>query len=267
VAGEESRRLGDLLGNFLLTAFAPEDLDLVRGGPQERRRFLDVLLCQLDPSSLEVLRRYRTALRQRNAALRWNLRGEEEALLDAYEATLAEAGGEIVFRRREWVGKLAPKAADFHGEIGGGAEALALSLSGKQETPESPSSLAETMVDKLRESRLRDRENGLTSIGPHRDDLLVLLDQKPARDFASQGQKRSVALALKLAAANLLEETSGMPPILILDDVFAELDPGRRERLGALVAGRGQAFIATPRREDLPFAVEAELRLEKGRIL
>jgi DNA replication and repair protein RecF len=76
-----------------------------------------------------------------------------------------------------------------------------------------------------------------------------------------------VALALKLAAANLLEETSGMPPILILDDVFAELDPGRRERLGALVAGRGQAFIATPRREDLPFAVEAELRLEKGRIL
>jgi DNA replication and repair protein RecF len=266
VAGEESRRLGDLLGNFLLTAFAPEDLDLIRSGPQERRRFLDVLLCQLDPSALEVLRRYRTALKQRNAALRWNLRGEEEALLDAYEATLAEAGGEIVFRRREWVGKLAPKAANFHEEIGGGAEALALSLPGKQETPESPSSLAEMMVAKLRESRLRDRENGLTSIGPHRDDLLVLLDQKPARDFASQGQKRSAALALKLAAANLLEETSGMPPILILDDVFAELDPGRRERLGALVAGRGQAFIATPRREDLPFAVEAELRLEKGRI-
>jgi DNA replication and repair protein RecF len=267
VAGEESRRLGDLLGNFLLTAFAPEDLDLIRGGPQERRRFLDVLLCQLDPSSLEVLRRYRTALRQRNAALRWSLRGEEEALLDAYEATLAEAGGEILFRRRGWVEKLAPAAAGFHLEIGGGAEVLSLSLTGKPESSESPSSLAEKMVARLRESRLRDRENGLTSVGPHRDDLLVLLDQKPARDFASQGQKRSAALALKLAAASLLEETSGMPPILILDDVFAELDPGRRERLGALVAGRGQAFIATPRREDLPFAVEAELRLEKGRIL
>ena len=267
VAGEESRRLGDLLGHFLLTAFAPEDLDLIRGGPQERRRFLDVLLCQLAPDSLEVLRRYRTALRQRNAALRWSLRGEEEALLDAYEATLAEAGGEIVFRRRAWIEKLAPAASGFHLEIGGGAEAFSLALTGKADSSESPSSLAETMVSRLRESRLRDRENGLTSVGPHRDDLLVLLDQKPARDFASQGQKRSAALALKLAAARLLDETSGMPPILILDDVFAELDPGRRERLGALVAGRGQAFIATPRREDLPFAVEAELRLEKGRIL
>jgi DNA replication and repair protein RecF len=267
VAGEESRRLGDLLGHFLLTAFAPEDLDLIRGGPQERRRFLDVLLCQLEPDALEVLRRYRTALRQRNAALRWSLRGEEEALLDAYEATLAEAGGEIVFRRRKWLEKLAPAATGFHREIGGGAEALTLALTGKGDFTESPSSLAEMMVARLRESRLKDRENGLTSVGPHRDDLLVLLDQKPARDFASQGQKRSAALALKLAAANLLEEASGMPPILILDDVFAELDPGRRERLGALVAGRGQAFIATPRREDLPFAVEAELRLEKGRIL
>ncbi len=271
VAGEESRRLGDLLGHFLLTAFAPEDLDLVRGGPQERRRFLDVLLCQLDPSTLEVLRRYRTALRQRNAALRWNLRGEEESLLDAYEATLGEAGGEIVFRRRMWVEKLAPAAAAFHREMAGesadGAEALSLRLTGGTDTSESPSSLAETLVARLRESRARDRENGLTSVGPHRDDLLLLTDQKPARDFASQGQKRSVALALKLAAASLLEESSGMPPILILDDVFAELDPGRRERLGALIAGRGQAFIATPRREDLPFAVEAELRLEKGRLL
>jgi DNA replication and repair protein RecF len=259
------------LGHFLLTAFAPEDLDLIRGGPQERRRFLDVLLCQLEPSSLDVLRRYRMALRQRNAALRWNLRAGEEGLLDAYEATLAEAGGEIVFRRREWVEKLAPAGEEFHrrmaGESGGDAESLSLSLSGLAKTREGPSSLAEMLSVRLRESRARDRETGLTSVGPHRDDLLVLIDEKSARDFASQGQKRSAALALKLAAARLLEETSGMPPILILDDVFAELDPGRRERLGALIAGRGQAFIATPRREDLPFAVEAELRLEKGRIL
>lgn len=277
VEGLESRRLGDLLGHFLLVAFTPEDLDLLRGGPQERRRFLDVLLCQLDPSSLDVLRRYRMALRQRNAALRWNLRGEEEGLLDAYEATLAEAGASIMFRRREWVEKLAPKAAGFYreivggsggktgGETGGGAEALTLGLSGKADRPETLSLLVEMLAGRLRESRARDRENGLTSIGPHRDDLLTFLDEKSVRDFASQGQKRSVALALKLAAAHLLEETSGMPPILILDDVFAELDPGRRGRFGALIAGRGQAFIATPRREDLPFEVEAEMRLDKGR--
>jgi DNA replication and repair protein RecF len=277
VEGLESRRLGDLLGHLLLVAFTPEDLDLLRGGPQERRRFLDVLLCQLDPSALDVLRRYRMALRQRNAALRWNLRGEEEALLDAYEATLAEAGATIVFRRREWVEKLAPTAAGFYREIvgesagenrggsGGGAETLSLALSGRPDALEAPSLLAEMLSTRLRESRARDRENGLTSVGPHRDDLLSFLDEKSVRDFASQGQKRSVALALKLAAARLLEETSGLPPILILDDVFAELDPGRRERFGALIAGRGQAFIATPRREDLPFAVEAVVELEKGK--
>jgi DNA replication and repair protein RecF len=274
VEGQESRRLGDLLGHLLLVAFTPEDLDLLRGGPQERRRFLDVLLCQLDPSSLDVLRRYRMALRQRNAALRWNLRGEEEALLDAYEATLAEAGAGIVLRRREWVEKLAPRAAGFYREIvggkeggeGGGGEALSLALTGRPEARETPSLLAEVLAAKLREARARDRENGLTSVGPHRDDLLSFLEEKSVREFASQGQKRSVALALKLAAARLLEETTGLPPILILDDVFAELDPGRRERFGALIAGRGQAFIATPRREDLPFAVESVVRLEKGRM-
>jgi DNA replication and repair protein RecF len=270
VEGLESRRLGDLLGHLLLVAFTPEDLDLLRGGPQERRRFLDVLLCQLDPSALEVLRRYRMALRQRNAALRWSAGGESEGLLEAYEATLAEAGAGILFRRREWVEKMAPKAAAFYGEIGGGAEALSLGLSigisGKPEMPETPVLLAEMLSQRLRESRARDRENGLTSVGPHRDDLLTFLDQKSVREFASQGQKRSVALALKLAAARLLEETTGLPPILILDDVFAELDPGRRERFGALIAGRGQAFIATPRREDLPFAVEAVVELDKGKI-
>jgi DNA replication and repair protein RecF len=269
VEGLESRRLGDLLGHFLLVAFTPEDLDLLRGGPQERRRFLDVLLCQHDPSILDVLRRYRGALKQRNAVLRWNLRAEEEALLDAYEATLAEAGADIVRRRLEWVAKLAPKAQEFYREIGAPpgqkSEALDLRMSGAQESPEDLVLLRENLLSKLREKRAQDRETGLTSAGPHRDDLLTFLDGKTVRDFASQGQKRSVALALKLAAARLLEEASGLPPILILDDVFAELDPGRRERFGALIAGRGQAFIATPRREDLPFAVENVVNMERGK--
>lgn len=274
VEGLESRRLGDLLGHLLLVAFTPEDLDLLRGGPQERRRFMDVLLCQHDPSTLDVLRRYRMALRQRNATLRWNLRGEEESLLDAYEATLAEAGAGIILRRREWVRKLAPLATGFYrqivggdgGQTGGAPEALTMSVTPAPATLETPSLLAETISGRLRESRPRDRETGLTSVGPHRDDLLTFLDEKSVREFASQGQKRSVALALKLAAARLLEETTGLPPILILDDVFAELDPGRRERFGALIAGHGQAFIATPRREDLPFAVESLIEMDKGRI-
>ncbi len=265
VEGLESKRLGDLLGHLLLVAFSPEDLDLLRGGPQERRRFLDVLLCQLDPGALDVLRRYRQALRQRNAVLRWNPGKEEEALLEAYEATLAEAGADIARRRLDWVEKLAPMAAGFYREISGNGEPLTLRVTSAAGASEDPSLLAETLLAKLREKRAQDRETGLTSVGPHRDDLLAFLAGKTVRDFASQGQKRSVALALKLAAAGLLEETAGLPPILILDDVFAELDPGRRERFGALIAGRGQAFIATPRREDLPFAVESVVQLEKGK--
>jgi DNA replication and repair protein RecF len=269
VEGLESRRLGDLMGHFLLVAFSPEDLDLLRGGPQERRRFLDVLLCQHDPSALDVLRRYRQALKQRNAVLRWNLTEAETALLDAYEETLAEAGADIMKRRLDWVGKLAPKASEIYREIGAPpgekSEALELRMTGSRETPEDLVSLRENLLARLREKRVQDRENGLTSVGPHRDDLLTFLDGKTVRDFASQGQKRSVALALKLAAARLLEEASGLPPILILDDVFAELDPGRRERFGALITGRGQAFIATPRREDLPFAVDNEVRMEQGK--
>ena len=262
----ESRKLGDLLGHFLLVAFNPEDLDILRSGPQERRRFLDVLLCQHDATGLEILRRYRQALRQRNAALRLNFGADEEALLMAYDHALAEAGVEIVLRRFNLVEKLAPKAMEFYREIGQGSESLELQMTRSLGPDFEPSALKENFLQKLREKRSQDREYGLTSVGPHRDDLLSFLDGKTVRDYASQGQKRSVALALKLAAARLLEEASGLPPILLLDDVFAELEQGRRERFGALIADRGQAFIATPRREDLPFAVNQVFTLERGQI-
>ncbi len=262
---DESRKLGDLLGHFLLVAFTPEDLDILRGGPVERRRFLDVLLCQHDPEGIEILRRYRQALRQRNAAMRLNYGADEDALLSAYDNTLAEAGVEIVLRRLDLVQKLAPKAKEFYSEIGEDSESLDLEMTRALGPAKEPLELREIFLQKLREKRSQDREYGLTSVGPHRDDLLALLDEKMVRDFASQGQKRSVALALKLASARLLEEASGLPPILLLDDVFAELDVGRRERFGALISGQGQAFIATPRREDLPFAVDQVFTLEHGR--
>ena len=265
LGSQETHRLGDLLGHFLVVAFSPEDLDLLRGGPQERRRFLDLLLCQHEAGSLDLLRRYRQALRQRNAALRFSFGSDAEALLSAYDGTLVEAGVDIVLRRQKLLEKLAPLARDFCREIGQGSEALHLEMTRSIGPGEEPEKLREIFLEKLREKRPQDRENGLTSVGPHRDDLLAFIGGKTVRDFASQGQKRSVALALKLASARLLEEGSGLPPILLLDDVFAELDPDRRERFGSLIAGRGQAFIATPRREDLPFAVENVVALERGR--
>ncbi len=266
IGHHESRRLGDLLGHFLVVAFGPEDLDLLRGGPQERRRYLDVLLCQHDPGVLEVLRRYRQALRQRNAALRLRLGSEEDDVFAAFDATLAEAGARIGMLRLELVRRLQPWAREFCREIGSETEDLRLEITRAAGDVADVETLRQNLLQKLREKRAQDRENGLTSVGPHRDDLLVFLAGKAVRDFASQGQKRSVALALKLAAARMLEEACGLPPILILDDVFAELDPLRRERFGSLIAGRGQVFIATPRREDLPFSVDQETTLRHGRV-
>ena len=264
--GHESRRLADLLGHFLLVAFSPEDLDILRGGPRERRRFLDILLCQENPINVDLLRKYRQALRQRNAALRLRLRADDEdALLTTYEEALAGAGAEIVLRRQKLVEKLAPTARKFHLAVGE-TEHLDLVISPRPEASGTVESMRENLRKKLREKRAEDRENGLTSVGPHRDDLLAFLDGKSVRDFASQGQKRSAALALKLASAHLLEEASGLPPILLLDDVFAELDRGRRERFGALIMGKGQVFIATPRSEDLPFPAEKIFSLDHGRI-
>ncbi len=260
----ETHRLGDLLGHFNLVGFSPEDMDLIRGGPLERRRFLDVLMCQRDPSALEILRRYRQSLRQRNAVLKLPYLGaDEDALLLAYEFTLVDAGVELVRRRLEVVDFLTPKAKEFYFEIGGGAEKLHLEMTRSLGRDEKPEIMRENFLQKLRENRAQDRENGATGHGPHRDDLLAFLAGKMARDFASQGQKRSVALALKLASATLLKEASGWSPILLLDDVFAELDPHRRERFGALISGFGQVFIATPRREDLPFPVDQVLSLDR----
>jgi DNA replication and repair protein RecF len=264
--GTETRRLGDLLGRFLLVSFNPEDMDILRSGPLERRRFLDVLLCQRDPSSLDVLRRFRHALRQRNAALRLpHLGPDEEALLAAYDNTLVEAGVALTLRRLELVEKLSPKAKEFYREIGRGEEKLHLEMTRSLGRENDPVEMRQNFLQKLRENRVQDRENGATSIGPHRDDLLAFLAGKSVRDFASQGQKRSVALALKLASARLLEEASGLAPILLLDDVFAELDPNRRAAFGSLIAGKGQVFIATPRREDLPFAVDGAITLDRGK--
>ena len=171
----------------------------------------------------------------------------------------------IAMRRLDLVQKLAPKAREFYREIGPGTEALHLEMTRSLGSGEEPGDLRKNFLQKLREKRFQDRELGLTSFGPHRDDLLAFIDGKTVRDFASQGQKRSVALALKLAAARLLEEASGLPPILLLDDVFAELDSGRRERLGAMIKGLGQVFITTPGRGDLPFAVDGVFNLEHGR--
>lgn len=271
VNGKESKRLSDLLGAFHAVSFAPEDVDLVRGAPQGRRRFLDVLLAQQQPDALEMMRLFQASLKQRQAAL---AQGAAASVLDAYEIPLARAGAEWAIRRERLITALKPKAQASYALLSAGQETLGLRLTqmtGEVEfsegnEDESLGKLTEAYARKLRESRQRDAEDGGTSAGPHRDDLMIFLRGKAARAYGSQGQKRTVALSLKWAAADLLRETSGLMPILLLDDVFADLDPHRQAALGKLLSGGGQAFLATPRRADAPFEIGGIFHVQEGRI-
>jgi DNA replication and repair protein RecF len=293
VDGRESKRLSDLLGHFSVVSFSPEDLDLIRGGPQLRRRYLDVLLCQFSREYLDALRHYNGALKQRNSLLKQmggrkhagreaagnGADGEEGSegpgvaearprfgsdVLEAYDAPLIDHGARITALRRRALSELAPLAADNYRFISDAGEELTGGLSGSVSEAGDEAEWKEAFRRKLASLRAAERETGQTLAGPHREDLSIDLAGRPARDFGSQGQKRSVALSLKLASAGLLEAKRGQAPILLLDDVFAELDETRRRRIGDRVRGKGQVFIANPRAADLPFEPEKTLQIRKG---
>ncbi|HLP40717.1 MAG TPA: DNA replication/repair protein RecF [Fibrobacteria bacterium] len=273
VNGSESRRLSDLIGHFSVVSFSPEDLDLIRGAPQGRRRFLDILLCQGSLDYLDLLRRYNAALKQRNSLLRsfWGGGGtgrpmdrrEAEETLKAFDTPLAETGARITAHRRRVLADLAPLAAACYHDIAAAAEPLEMSLAGAVSEAKDVDSARDEFLARLAATRVSEREAGSTLCGPHREDLLFFLAGKPLREYGSQGQKRTVSLSLKLASARLLESERGAGPILLLDDVFAELDEGRRGRIGELIRGKGQVFIANPRPADLPFVADRIISLER----
>ena len=223
-------RRRDLLGLAPVSIFMPDDLVLLKGGPGERRRFLDDALSQIDPR-LDVARAdMENILRQRNALLRQSggkLNSDNAITLDVWDDKLAEVGERLANSRQGLVANLETRAAFAYQEIAGQPISVDLAY----ESSWFPGKLKEAL-DQVRQEDLR---RGVTTVGPHRDDLSVVLDGRPARTHASQGEQRSLALALRLAAHRELEEATGQSPLLLLDDVFSELDPDRsRGVLGAL---------------------------------
>lgn len=237
-------RLSEAVGAWAAVAFLPRDVALAAGPASERRQFLDRMLSLASPGYLRVLGQYREALRQRNAALRTG----QEAGGRAFEAPLAEAGAEVVRTRVAWA---AGAAARFAEEFAGLGEAGGAGLAYR-----GAPALAdvEAWPAALERARARDTARGLTSVGPHRDDLLLTLGAHPLREFGSTGQVRGAAVALKLLEVATIEEMRRVRPALLLDDVFAELDADRQARLAARLAARpgGQLFVTAPRRDELP---------------
>src|SRR5689334_1285432 len=253
------RRSREVLGALRMVLFAPEDLELVRGDPAERRRYLDDLLVARLPRYAGVRADYDRVVKQRNALLRTayltrkvgGSKGQDLSTLAVWDQHLAQHGAELLAGRVELVGALAPHLTKAYDAVAAGRASAAISYASKlgSVTGTKPE-LEEALLASLAERRPAEIERGVTLVGPHRDDLTLALGDLPVKGYASHGESWSFALALRLAAYDLLR-SDGIEPVLVLDDVFAELDAGRRDRLAALVRDAGQLLVTCAVPEDV----------------
>jgi DNA replication and repair protein RecF len=215
--GQPVKKLTEYLGVLRTVVFCTEDLQLVKGAARARRRFLDLLLAQTQPGYLPLLQRYMRAVRARNALLKHH--SANEAALDSFSQELVKLGDDIIRARRELVPKFSPLARLAYRRISNDAEELRI---------EYQPSVKKDFAVELAQSRSRERTYRSTLVGPHRDDLQLLLNEKSAAQSGSEGQKRTLAIALKMAQAEYLAGIHGSPPVLLIDDVMGELDEKRR---------------------------------------
>ncbi|MDD3825897.1 MAG: DNA replication/repair protein RecF [Anaerolineae bacterium] len=248
-------RAMDLLGHLNVVLFLPEDIALVSGPPGGRRHYLDATLCQIDPGYCRALSRYNQILTQRNALLRdLRERGGEVGQLAFWDEQLVEHGALLVARRRECLGDLDELVREVHAELTDGAERLRLDYLPSLDL-ENGETVAQAFVAQLRSLRTREIAAGVTLVGPHRDDMAFLIDGVNAGTYASRGQQRTTALALKLAEVALMSRATGERPVLLLDDVLSELDAHRRSfLLRVLDDGPQQSIITTTDLHVLPDA-------------
>jgi DNA replication and repair protein RecF len=253
--GQPVKRLGDYLGVLRAVVFCTEDLQLVKGAARARRRFLDLLLAQTQPAYLPLLQRYMRAVRARNVLLKHSrLGGTDEATLDSFSHELVELGGQLIRMRTELAPKFSPLARLAYRRISNDAEELRI---------EYQPSVKKDFAVELAQSRNRERTYRSTLVGPHRDDLKLLLNEKSAAQFGSEGQKRTLAIALKMAQAEYLAGIHGSAPVLLIDDVMGELDVKRRSGfLPLLEQARktgGQVFM-TATEENWPAELGKDLQ-------
>ena len=277
--GENLRRQTDFLGVLNAVEFSSLDLELVRGGPEGRRHWLDTLLVQLEPVYAYILQQYNQVLRQRNAFLKniatttrtdttnsplptphsalstqhSALSTQHSALSTTYseqlgiwDAQLVTTGTRVIRRRERAIQRLAPIAAKWHASISGSTEVLEIKYAPNVQTVENQSEqVQQAFIDKIQQRVIPELRQGTTLVGPHRDEVELTINQTPARQYGSQGQQRTLVLALKLAELQLIEEVVGEPPLLLLDDVLAELDPSRQNQLLDAIQDRFQTLITT----------------------
>jgi DNA replication and repair protein RecF len=250
--GQAVQRLSDYFGVLRAVVFCTEDLHLVKGTGRSRRRYLDLLLAHTYPIYLPLLQRYTRAVRSRNALLK--SRTPDPVALESFSRELVQAGQELTRLRHELMPKIAPLAREAYARIARDAEELRF---------EYQPSVKRDFAVELAASRAREQTLRTTIIGPHRDDVRLALNDKPAAQYGSEGQKRSIAIALKMAQAEYLTQVHGAPPVLLIDDVMGELDAQRRSGLMPLLErahhAQGQVFM-TCTEENWPREMARELK-------
>ncbi|MEQ1855207.1 MAG: DNA replication and repair protein RecF [Longimicrobiales bacterium] len=272
VDGAEQDRLGDALGRLAAVIFSPSDLELVSGGPKDRRRFLDIVLSLNEPGYLGAIQEYRRVLLQRNAALREVL---PLSVVQAWDPGLTESGAEVVWARKEWIERVARGFGDYYVRVSNDQRARvtyepSFDLAGAA----TPEAVRDAFRDALARSCDRDRRMGTTTVGPHRDEVRLSIEDSEdgldLRDYGSGGQRRTAALALRLVEADTIRERRGESPLILVDDAFAELDQGRSERVLDLMEASesGQVVLTAPKETDVRLKRHtlARWRIEAGRV-
>jgi DNA replication and repair protein RecF len=273
-------RAREIAGLLRTVVFSPEDLELVKGDPSGRRRFLDELCVALTPTLAGDLVDYDRVVRQRTALLKGARgRGSAPATLDVWDERLAEIGARVIRARYEAVAALAPHVSAAYADLSAGSESTfayeSLSIESPSDDSPRPSDgfdgdMAQRLLDAIGRARSKELERGVCLVGPHRDDLLVTLGGMPARGYASHGESWSAALALRLGTYDLLTSASGPDsgddgePVLILDDVFAELDAARRRALAERVAPAQQVIVTAAVPADVPTSLVGDVLFVGG---
>lgn len=274
VNGTESRSLSDLHGAVYAVMLGPEDIALVREGPEHRRRWLDLMLCQRNPENLDLLQRYRRILAQRNRWLKDHKAPsaspteEEWPVLETLTEQIADLGAAVMVRREALLAELEGEVSSYYTQLSNGAESIQLNYKGSVNL-DTQAELKGKLLRKMKAMRSMELAQGVTVAGPHKDDITIVFQESgmPLREAGSQGQCRCTALAMGLVALDVAIGIDAEPPILLLDDIFAELDADRRRAFAECIKAKNcQVFVATPRLEDLPFAADHVLHVECGRV-
>ena len=238
-------KIGELFGNFNVVMFSPEDLKIIKDSPGVRRKFIDMELCQLDSKYYYNLVQYNKVLNERNTVLK--NRSINKDILDIYDMQLVEFGYNIVMKRINYINKLNQYSKQIHNDITSGKENIEFKY---VSTIRNLENIKESFYSQLEKNRSKDIDKGLTSVGPHRDDFMVFINEIDTKSYGSQGQQRTAVLTIKFSSLKIIKELTGEYPVLLLDDVLSELDFSRKRYILSTI-GEIQTIITCTGIEDL----------------